>query len=316
TYQMLTGMVPFSGESFGDLMLAHLQAIPRPVFELCDGIPPAWNDVVQTALAKDREHRFQSMAAFADAARAALEGREIPRVPVPPPAKGNKTVALPAPPAGASSGYGTGAGSHPGTAIVSNTGSHPGTAIVGSYPGSYPGVASSPGVVVAGDSIPPARSRKLLLPIILGIGVAVVTVGALVVFAGGDSAAAVVDAGAATDAATIAAADAHAPPADAARAAGIPPDAPPPPPPPADAAPAHHHHHRPPRPQGSGYISVTVTPWAYVYIDGKKQGSTPGRWKVSAGRHRIRLVNPELGKQKSLAITVAKDATERVSQRW
>lgn len=71
TYQLLTGVLPFEGDNFGDLMIAHLQAIPRPVFELRADIPPVWNDIVQTALAKDPAHRFQSMAAVADAVRAA-----------------------------------------------------------------------------------------------------------------------------------------------------------------------------------------------------------------------------------------------------
>jgi len=51
----------------------------------------------------------------------------------------------------------------------------------------------------------------------------------------------------------------------------------------------------PPKPVGSGFIRVSATPWAKVYIDGQYVGTTPLAQpvKVSAGKHRVQMTNPE-----------------------
>ena len=69
-YKMLTGRVPFIADSFGELLLMHLQKRPLPVTDLRPELSPRWNTLIQIALAKQREARFQSMAAFADAVEA------------------------------------------------------------------------------------------------------------------------------------------------------------------------------------------------------------------------------------------------------
>jgi len=65
-YEMLTGTVPFEGESFLDVALRHMNDSPLP---LSEHVPPAnlpagLEAAVMRALAKAREDRFPTMAAF------------------------------------------------------------------------------------------------------------------------------------------------------------------------------------------------------------------------------------------------------------
>lgn len=54
-----------------------------------------------------------------------------------------------------------------------------------------------------------------------------------------------------------------------------------------------------------GYVTLNSSPWAKITIDGKPFGSTPiFKKKVSAGRHKVRLVNEEMGVNVSRTITV------------
>ena len=82
-YELLTGTVPFAGDSFLDVALMHMNDPPPP---LSEHVPPAdlpdgLEAVVMRALAKAREDRFPTMAAF---------GRALERV-------GEATRAQPAP---------------------------------------------------------------------------------------------------------------------------------------------------------------------------------------------------------------------------
>ncbi len=49
-----------------------------------------------------------------------------------------------------------------------------------------------------------------------------------------------------------------------------------------------------PTPPGYGWLKITSTPWAYVFIDGKKAGETPfgEPFKLKEGKHIIRFENP------------------------
>jgi len=60
-YELVTGQVPFMGESGLDVMQAHLQQPPRPRQELVP-MHPALADIILRALAKDPADRFQSAA--------------------------------------------------------------------------------------------------------------------------------------------------------------------------------------------------------------------------------------------------------------
>jgi serine/threonine protein kinase len=65
-YEMLTGHVPFDGESVGEILMKHLTAQPD-----VSRLPPPYNQVALRALAKDPTDRFRTMDEFA----ASLNGR-------------------------------------------------------------------------------------------------------------------------------------------------------------------------------------------------------------------------------------------------
>jgi serine/threonine protein kinase/DNA-binding beta-propeller fold protein YncE len=76
-YELLTGSVPFTGETPLSVMLAHIQDPLPPARERNPALPPAVETVLQQALAKQPEHRFATGAALVqaleDAAHAPLE---------------------------------------------------------------------------------------------------------------------------------------------------------------------------------------------------------------------------------------------------
>lgn len=53
----------------------------------------------------------------------------------------------------------------------------------------------------------------------------------------------------------------------------------------------------PAEPTGNGVVVFASTPWAEVYIDGRRRGVTPMRERLPRGRHVVRLVNPALGSE-------------------
>ncbi len=69
-YEMLTGRLPFEGDSAVSVALKHLSEPPLPPSQLRPDLNPALEAVVMGALAKQPEHRWQSADDFA----AALEG--------------------------------------------------------------------------------------------------------------------------------------------------------------------------------------------------------------------------------------------------
>jgi hypothetical protein len=57
----------------------------------------------------------------------------------------------------------------------------------------------------------------------------------------------------------------------------------------------------------TGTLSVTATPWAVVYIDGKKVGNTPLiKHKLSPGKHKVKPVNEDLGVEKTWTVKILK----------
>ncbi|MHB8502766.1 MAG: serine/threonine protein kinase [Candidatus Acidiferrales bacterium] len=66
-YEMVTGQLPFQADSNYAMMAAHLQEVPKPPIVLRPGIPPALNQIIIMALAKDPGQRFQSADAFRSA---------------------------------------------------------------------------------------------------------------------------------------------------------------------------------------------------------------------------------------------------------
>jgi beta-lactam-binding protein with PASTA domain/tRNA A-37 threonylcarbamoyl transferase component Bud32 len=65
-YEMLTGKVPFSGDSAIEIAMKHLNELPRPPSKIRPEIPPELDHVVLRALAKAPEDRYQTAEEFAD----------------------------------------------------------------------------------------------------------------------------------------------------------------------------------------------------------------------------------------------------------
>lgn len=74
-YEMLTGQVPFDGDSPVAVAMQHLHNTPRPISELSPDVPPAVNHVVMVAMEKEPRYRYQSALEMATDLKKALEGK-------------------------------------------------------------------------------------------------------------------------------------------------------------------------------------------------------------------------------------------------
>jgi len=74
-YQMLTGQVPFSGQTPHRIMYAHLNETPPPLHVLNPALSPAVEKVLLKILAKSPAQRYQTAAQFCADLQAALIGR-------------------------------------------------------------------------------------------------------------------------------------------------------------------------------------------------------------------------------------------------
>jgi len=68
-YEMLTGRVPFDGDTFMGILTQHLFEPPPPLHQANATVrcPPALDEIVFRCLAKEADARFQTMEALADA---------------------------------------------------------------------------------------------------------------------------------------------------------------------------------------------------------------------------------------------------------
>ena len=107
-YEMLTGRVPFDGDSTVAVAMQHLHARPAPIETIAPEVPLAICHVCMMAMEKNPKYRYQSAREMAAELRMALEGRtdqmqprlvEKPAAPMPAPAAPAKTVAVPTTPA-------------------------------------------------------------------------------------------------------------------------------------------------------------------------------------------------------------------------
>ncbi|MBL8850916.1 MAG: serine/threonine protein kinase [Planctomycetaceae bacterium] len=71
-YEMLTGHVPFDGESTGEILMKHLSAAPD-----LSVLPSRLRPVIGRALEKDPARRFSTVAALAEAFERAVLGRPV-----------------------------------------------------------------------------------------------------------------------------------------------------------------------------------------------------------------------------------------------
>jgi serine/threonine-protein kinase len=66
-YELLTGRVPFPGEGFGEILVAHLTKQPDPPSSINPDVTPEIEAIVMHAIEKDRNRRYQTMDEFAAA---------------------------------------------------------------------------------------------------------------------------------------------------------------------------------------------------------------------------------------------------------
>ncbi len=71
-FQMLSGHVPFKGNTPFAIATKHLQEPPPSLHQMSPAIPPAVDTIIRKALAKKREDRFASAGAMAQALRNAV----------------------------------------------------------------------------------------------------------------------------------------------------------------------------------------------------------------------------------------------------
>src|SRR5262249_10492123 len=76
-YEMLTGKVPFEGESAGEILMKHLTSPPDLTL-----LPSEFRPVVGKALAKNPALRYATMAEMTQAVEAAARPGPVPVVPV------------------------------------------------------------------------------------------------------------------------------------------------------------------------------------------------------------------------------------------
>lgn len=75
-YEMLTGQVPFDGESTGEILMKHLSAQPD-----LSVVPPRVRNVLARALQKDPAQRYASVREFVQAFDRAVLGRDAIEIP-------------------------------------------------------------------------------------------------------------------------------------------------------------------------------------------------------------------------------------------
>ncbi|MDW8300678.1 MAG: protein kinase, partial [Anaerolineae bacterium] len=74
-YELLTGELPFTGDTPPQLMFQHLNEAPPPLRRKRPDLPQSLEKVLLKGMAKRPEARFQSASAFAEAFREALSGK-------------------------------------------------------------------------------------------------------------------------------------------------------------------------------------------------------------------------------------------------
>jgi serine/threonine protein kinase len=73
-YEMLTGRVPFKGDTAVSVALKHVNELPPEPIAVAPDLPPPLNRVVLKALAKNPDRRYNSAAQFASDLRAVVSG--------------------------------------------------------------------------------------------------------------------------------------------------------------------------------------------------------------------------------------------------
>ena len=81
-FQLATGKLPFPGQSFGEVLIGHLQLPPPDPVTLNPLLPQEWSAIVLKCLAKKQEDRYQNMEQLRQAIGACMDhlgiGHELP----------------------------------------------------------------------------------------------------------------------------------------------------------------------------------------------------------------------------------------------
>ena len=76
-YEMLTGQVPFTGDTPLEIAMKHLSEVPKPPSDLRPDVPHDLDSIVLRALAKDPADRYQSAEEMDADLRRVLEGLPV-----------------------------------------------------------------------------------------------------------------------------------------------------------------------------------------------------------------------------------------------
>ena len=298
-YYVLTGQLPFTGETITDYAMNIMNSAPPDPRLLRPDLPAGWMFAITQALGREPSDRPQTAVEFVR--------RLIPDVP-----GGVDIVRRVA----------------PSLLDVSPSAMtmQPRADVDLSAP---PTTASGTAFAAAHTHTPTQVGRgRTALFIAAGVGVAAAVIVTIAVASGRhgaataiDSDAAVVRAVAPIDATTVSVAPADAaiavdsaqaaavPPADAAMtAAATPVDAGAP----MDASAAGSAI----RPVGFGTLAVHVSPWATVFVDGRRVGSTPISTRLAAGKHKVLLVNEDSGKREVVNVVVVEGRPTSIDRDW
>ncbi len=353
-YELLVGIPPYVGKSFAELILKHIQGeIPNLCTERPD-LPLAWNSVLQKAMAKAPEQRYQSTRELYVAMEAAYNGVDLSPAaeeledeaeavaglsveasietsvlafPNTGTGLGGAPLATPAPETSNSQWV-----SNEGHAVSAQTLApalaQPEIPVQTEMPAQV--AASAPEEEEAFD-LPPAISAKrkfIVIAALLGAALA-----GFLILRGGDSSSeksiangpvviAPFDASQATPVA-VAQTDAALPSSfDAAVSGTALPDATPP-----DATlpeqvasppptPKQTSPQAPRTPKGKGLLWVRSNVWVDVYLDGKKVGVSPYKKSISSGRHRVRLFNDNEGSSRRYRFTLKPGGQHQINAKW
>ena len=153
-YEMATGVLPFHGESSAVIFKAILDSVPPAPIRFNRNIPPKLEDIINRALEKDRELRYQSAKEMRSELQRLKRDTETGRVPA------------------ASSGT---------VPVAQESGSQTGTSPAAPASGSAPAAVSSSSSAAAQITATPAAGRsrlwKVLVPAVVVIIAGLVTAG-------------------------------------------------------------------------------------------------------------------------------------------
>lgn len=65
-YEMMTGVVPYTGDTLGEIAVKHMNATPVPIHELNQDLPSVLEEIISRAMAPNLQDRYQTAAELAD----------------------------------------------------------------------------------------------------------------------------------------------------------------------------------------------------------------------------------------------------------